>query len=749
MRASFTSMAGVLGALKAQAVGLVAALATMALLAAFVGLAGGMAWSTLEPDTRRAVQQALRPHLAFPLVLALGLAAVAAALATAWARRWRSRWLVPAVQLADGLQLLLAGKSSVLSTPLDAGPQAATPLHHLAAAVQSLARRHHDLQAGLQDQVDQASHHVAQERNRLAALMSELSQAVVVCNLDGSILLYNARARLQLRALSGEGAWIGLGRSIYAVFERSQISHALEHVQQGLQRGVARPHAQFVTSTRSGQLLRVQLAAVREEPGSEALSLAAALDGFVLMLDNITRSHELEQAREQAQQAVVEGLGQLLARQQALQARLAEQAGTRPLADEVQRQSQQVQALALRCAALPTRHWPLEEMLGADLVQAAQRRIAADTGLRCELLEQEPGLWLQLDSFALLQALVSLATRLRDELGLARLQLRLQAHDARRAALDLVWTGPAISSETVMGWELDPMCIAGERSPGSVRDVVRRHGAALAFERDRVRGLAWLRLVLPRAAALPAEAAADPQDAAAAGGPAEYYDFGLFRRQPGAPATPSAPFAPSALVPDWPLDQLSFTVFDCETTGMDPSGGDEILQIAAVRVLHGRVRLDDRFDRLVDPGRPIPQASIAIHGITPAMLQGQPPIHQVLPAFEAFAQDSVLVAHNAAFDLRFLQLKQQASGCRFDHRPVLDTLLLSALLQPEQTSHSLEAMASRLGVAVQRRHCALADAQLTAELLCRMLPLLAARGIHTLGQAMQASQQTPQARLRY
>lgn len=712
MRASTARMASSLGSLQAQAVGLAAALATLALLAAFVGLAGGMAWSTLEPATRLAVQQALRPHLAFPLVVALGLAAAAAALALAAARYWRSHWLCPAAQLADGLQLLLADKSSVQALLPEPEPVVARPLQALVVAVRSLAARHQDLQASLQAEVRQASQQIAQERNRLAALMSELSQAVVVCNLDGSILLYNARARLQLRALAGEGGWIGLGRSIYAVFERSQIAHALEQVQQRLQRGVARPHAQFVTSTRSGQLLRVQLAAVREDQ-------AAALDGFVLMLDNITRSHELEQAREQAQQALADGLAQLLAGLQSVQA------GAPPLADALQPLSQQVQALALRCDALPARHWPLEEMLGADLVHAAQRRIAEHTGLRCELLEPEPGLWLQLDSFALLQALVSLATRLRDELGLARLQLRLQAHDARRAALDLVWTGPAISSETVMGWELDPMRMAGQRSHGSVRDVVRRHGAALAFERDRVRGQAWLRLVLPRAAALPAEV----HEAT------DYYDFRLFKPD-GAPDLRR-------------LDQLSFTVFDCETTGMDPGGGDEIVQIAAVRVLNGRVLRGESFDQLVDPGRPVPPSATAIHGLGAAQLRGQSGLLQVLPAFQAFAQDSVLVAHNAAFDLRFLQLKQAASGCRFDDRPVLDTLLLAAVVQPDQSSHGLEALAARLGVAVQGRHSALGDARLTAELFCRLLPLLAARGIHTLGQALAASQQTPLARLKY
>jgi DNA polymerase-3 subunit epsilon len=128
------------------------------------------------------------------------------------------------------------------------------------------------------------------------------------------------------------------------------------------------------------------------------------------------------------------------------------------------------------------------------------------------------------------------------------------------------------------------------------------------------------------------------------------------------------------------------------------------------------------------------------------MLRGQPTIDEVLPAFAHFAEDTVLVGHNVSFDLAFLRVKEAQTGVAFT-QPVLDTLLLSAVVHPAHEEHTMEMIADRLGVDVVGRHSALGDALLTANIFIRLLPLLQSQGIRTVGQAREAARHTYYARL--
>lgn len=716
----------------------VAAAAAAALLLVFALGGGALVWSTLSDAERAPLAELLGSRMALLALAAL----VAVGIAVAVAQVVHRRWIAAPARLLEQAQVLLATDvQRELSLP-----GASADVQALAHTINELARQRDQLKRDIAAEVTRASRGIEQERNRLAALMSELTQSVVVCNLDGRVLLYNNRARMQFRALSdapllaGGVELIGLGRSIYAVFERRLVAHALESLQSRLQRGVPNPSAQFVTTTRSGQLLRAQMAPVRNAAAG-ADAGAAPINGFVLMLDNITRDYEQESARERLLHGLTEGSRGSLANLQAAVEMLEDEAlepamRERFLAvvrDEAGAMTRRINELAAQSAEGLATRWPLEEMLGADLVQAAQRRIEAVTGLRTGSDEVDPALWLRLDSFSLLQALAYLALRLRDEFGVAAVMLRLTAGDHQRARLDLVWSGQAMSTETVMAWEMDPISTGSDTSSLTVRDVVQRHGGEFWFERERTRHQALFRFLLPLATAVDVQADTFVHSDSRP----EYYDFDLF-------AGGESPHA----LDDRRLVDLAYTVFDTETTGLDPAGGDQIIQIGATRLVNGKLLRGESFDQLIDPGRSIPEAGIPIHGITPEMVAGKPPLEQVLPAFHAYAQDTVLVAHNAAFDLRFLQLAEARTGVRFD-QPVLDTLLLSAVVHPNQESHRLEAIAERFNVTVIGRHTALGDAMVTAEVFQKLIPLLAERGIHTLAQAREAAQKTYYARLKY
>ncbi len=718
-------------------------LAPAVLLAIVLVAAGAILWGNFDDAARAALWPRIEPHLP-PVVLAwMGLSFVGGALAR-WA--WR-RYAAPIGRLAEEVDVMVkSGVDRELPVAGSGGERA------LAGAVNGLIAQRIAMKAGFDAKVAEAARDVSEERERLAALMSELTQSVVVCNLDGRVLLYNNRARLQFRLLSdapdvsGGAELIGLGRSIYAVLDRRLIAHALEALRQRIARGAAHPQTQFVTSTKGGQLLRVQLAPVR------AVGIAkheTSIAGFVLMLDNITRDFADEIGRDRMLHALTEASRASLGNLQAAVEILDDPAldvDTRGrfqavVRDEAATMTQRIRDLATHTTQTMKTRWPLEPMLGADLVEAASRRIEAASGVKAGLEDVDNAIWVNVDSFSVVEVLAALAQRLREEQDVDHVRLRLgverQAQSVR-ARLDLLWLGRSMSTETVIGWETDTLRVGAESIPVTVRDVVERHGGAFWFERERVRQAAFFRFLLPLADVSEEAHAASRTDLHdLPEGRPEYYDFDLFKTT-----------EQTLALADRRLAELTYTVFDTETTGLQPSEGDEIIQIGATRIVGGKLRRQEVFEQLVDPKRSLPEAGIAIHGITPPMLEGQPTIDTVLPAFHAFAEDTVLVGHNAAFDMRFLQLKEARTGVRFEH-PVLDTLLLSPILHPQQETHRLEAIAQRLGVEVLGRHTALGDAMVTAEVFLKMIPLLEAQGITTLGQAIEASKKSMFAKVQY
>ena len=705
----------------------IALVAVPALALVLIACATLIVWSDLAADERDALRHLLTaPRMALVVFFALVVAAALGLVVY--------RLLAPldrdAHRLAEAVRLVARANPAHRIASGDV-PQ----LRALAEAVNDLAGIRSQLVVDVDRAIAEAKSRVDEERKRLAALISELDQSVLVCNRDGRVLLYNAAAQHLLGADDKAASErLGLGRSVFGMLDRAVVTHAVEALERRVERD-SRESAHFVTATTDGRLLRVRAAPVASVA---AESVSRELTGYVLLLADVTETVDSDAKRAMLFQRLVESTRAALANIRAAIENLTEHPDldmqrrarfSAIIHDEALSLSERVNAVGAQAAEALEARWPLEEMRGEDLLTLARSRIERRTGLATKLDAVDAELWLRVDSFSLAQGLCYVAQRLVDEFAVRELRFRLSASSGH-AQLDAVWRGPPLSSETAFAWQSEPLSVGGEESALTLAQVIERHGGEAWYQRDVPSQTAYFRFLLPLAGGR-----SEPRGLAPSR--PEFYDFDLFRRSPATYALDSRALA-----------DLAYTVFDTETTGLDPAHGDEIIAIGAVRIVNGRILRGETFSTLVEPKRAPSEASVAVHGLTRDALQGQPTLDLVLPRFHRFSEETVLVGHNAAFDMRFLELAEARTDVRFD-QPLLDTLLLSAIVHPAHPSHNLEEIASRLGVDVVERHTALGDAMATAETFLKLVPLLAERGIHTLGEALEASKQTYYARLQY
>lgn len=160
-------------------------------------------------------------------------------------------------------------------------------------------------------------------------------------------------------------------------------------------------------------------------------------------------------------------------------------------------------------------------------------------------------------------------------------------------------------------------------------------------------------------------------------------------------------------------------MLDFETSGMSPLQGDRAIEIGAVRIVGGQIV--DRFQSLMNPGRRINSFIESFTGISNAMVQAAPPATQVMEAFHDFIGDAPLVAHNAAFDRRFLDAElQRIDRCR--RQEFACSLLVARRIYPDSPNHKLATLVSYKALPTDGCfHRALADAEMTAHLWLRMV----------------------------
>ncbi|PWC38242.1 exonuclease domain-containing protein [Azospirillum sp. TSO22-1] len=608
----------------------------------------------------------------------------------------------------------------------------------VARAVNELA----DKLAGARRDIDRAvaesTAKAEQQKSRLAAILQELHEGVLVCNLKHQILLYNQTA-LDLLHLTGD---LGLGRSLLHFVLPEPIHHTLERLTLRVREGRHIDHAhgttaQFVGSTTDGRiLLEGRMSVILQETdaaeGAPEITgpeiTGPEITGYVITLSDATRELAALGQRDALLREATEGFRGPIANLQAALETLIDtpdlgpedrRAFERAMMDSCTTLAERLEHVTSDYRSVMSGSWPMSDIHSNNLLNLVRHRVRDDAGYRVTLTGLPQ--WTHCDSFSAVVLVDHLIRRIHEISGVAEFDLSAD-HEGQWIYVDVTWSGAPVPSGTVDGWLDDPL--ADALGGLTVGDVLQHHKSTLWCEALKGReGCARLRVPLPPALSPPTA----HQAAVRTTSRPEFFDFNLLHQ----------PLATSELGRT-PLDALHYVVFDTETTGLSPSQGDEIIQVAAVRLVNGRILTGETFNQLVNPGRKIPPESIPFHHITEDMVADQPTIDKVLPQFRSFVSGAVMVAHNAAFDLKFLKMKERAAGVRFDG-PVLDTMLLSRMLQGDGGDHTLDGIAQRLGIEVVDRHTALGDSLVTAAIFLRMIDMLRERDIRTLDDAIRGA----------
>ena len=174
------------------------------------------------------------------------------------------------------------------------------------------------------------------------------------------------------------------------------------------------------------------------------------------------------------------------------------------------------------------------------------------------------------------------------------------------------------------------------------------------------------------------------------------------------------------------IDAATFVVIDVETTGLNPSTGDRVCEVGAIKIHQGKEL--ERYQSLIHPGRLIPEAARAKHQISDEMVKESPPFKEIAPKLRTFLAGTVLVAQNAGFDVSFLNNEFLLSGMAKLGSPAVDTIPLARRVRPGLSTYNLDNLAFHFRVTFNSRHRSIGDCEVTSRIFLDCLKALRQRG---------------------
>ncbi|NWH04173.1 3'-5' exonuclease [Desulfobacter latus] len=608
-----------------------------------------------------------------------------------------NNFFIPLTKIPDEISVILKVNSSHRIN-IDGGKEILT----IAKAINLFADHYETLQKNTQEEINRKRAELEIEKNMLASLFDELPQGIIACNIEGKINLFNKKAKI----IEAQNHIIGIGRSIFDIIDKDIIMNALYEINVKKCKKHAAASSSFITLSPGNVLIQADISPITDQRDNFA--------GFIVVFYNIGKDFELY--------AKIDNIFKCTANE------------IFSCSDKIKKENLQTPEIAFIEENLKNfekdyiekikERLPFLVVSDRDIITTVRKK--AREKLNISLMPEFPAHinWIRIETYSFIYAFLSILTILKNKTLKTTFKCTLFKEEP---FLAICFHIPDAEKNLDI-FKDDNLSL-------TLKDFLKYHEAQIHLSSNE-KSEQRIKILIPLAEMKEPEDVRNIVISRDSYDRPDFFDFDLFKKR-----------KIDSKFNQMRLKDIVYTVFDTETTGLD-TGNDEIISIGAVRVVNGRILCGEKFDQIIDPKMNIPLESEKFHGINDEMVKGKPDIKEILPLFYRFSEDTVLVAHNAAFDMKMFSMKAVETGIKFDN-PVLDTLLLALIVYPMHERHNMAAIASFAGVDIVGRHTAMGDASATAEIFLKLIPLLSKKGIHTLNDALKASKNTLYSKLKY